>query len=80
LSFEGAKIIGKELSGIKNWQKPVGLFLVALNDECTELKLVWLELSGHEDSEYVRMIFYHACEQNGNEKYLSTLKKLYVMK
>jgi cell division GTPase FtsZ len=40
LSFEGAKIIGEELSGIKNWQKPVGSFLVALNDECTELKLV----------------------------------------
>ncbi len=49
-----------------------------LNKDCLaqerhrELKLVWLESSGHEDSEYVINTWWHVCEHNCNAKHLAT--------
>ncbi len=34
----------------------------------TDPKLVWLEPSGHEESEYVRTFFELVCERNDNSK------------
>jgi hypothetical protein len=36
----------------------------------------FIEPPGHEFSEYVFRIFFHACEQNDNEKCPGTSKKL----
>jgi hypothetical protein len=53
--------------------------LRSLNYDCSgherhgELKLVWLEPSGHEDSEYVRNNFWYIWEQNTSSKCLATL-------
>jgi hypothetical protein len=50
----------------------------SLNDDCSaqnkprELKLVSLELSRNEDSEYVFKYFYPVCERNGKAKHLAT--------
>jgi hypothetical protein len=67
-------MICEELSGSRNWQKPLGLIFAVLNsycsaqDRCKELKLVWVEPTDHEDSKYVRKLFWHICEPNGNSK------------
>jgi hypothetical protein len=59
-SFKDAKTIREELSCNRKWQKALGSFFPALNSYCSALerhkepKLVLLEPSGHEDSEYVR--------------------------
>ncbi len=58
-----SKTICEKFSGARIQQKHLGLFFAALNgdcsiqDGCRELKLVWLEPSGHKDSEYVRKYF-----------------------
>jgi hypothetical protein len=53
-------MICEKLSGTRLHQKHLGLFFSlkqGAQDGRRELKLVWLELSGHEDSEYVRKYF-----------------------
>jgi hypothetical protein len=37
-----------------------------------EQKSAWLEPSGHEDSEYVKIMFYHVCERISIAKLLAT--------
>ncbi len=37
-------------------------------DRCKEAKLVWLEPSSYEDSEYVKIIIEHVYKRNGNTK------------
>jgi hypothetical protein len=58
-----SKTICEKFSSARIQQKHLGSFFAALNgdcsiqDGCRELKLVWLEPSGHKDSEYVRKYF-----------------------
>jgi hypothetical protein len=54
-------MIRKKLAGARDRQKPFESFFAALNNDFsaqfTELKPVRLELSGREDSDYVKKIY-----------------------
>jgi hypothetical protein len=86
LLFKDAKLIREELSGARNRQKPLGLFCAFVNSYCLaqdrriEPKLVWLEPSGHENSDYVRNNFLVICEGSCNAKSPNTSEKICVMK
>jgi hypothetical protein len=59
IRVKSTKIICQEPSGARNKKKPLGSLFSALNDKSLaeernrEPKLVQLEPSGHEDSEYI---------------------------
>jgi hypothetical protein len=82
-SSEDEEKICMERFVARNWQKPLGSFVFTLNDDCSasdrprDLKMVSLEPSGNEDSEYVFSTFL-AClwtkwQQKTSEPFIKSL-------